>query len=202
MSKVQAPDLPVTDRRRYGPFTRAVQRVGQARSLTVVVRYAGSELDRVLYRASRGRITLSGPSLPMMLLTTRDRKTGEPRTVPVFYLRDGHNLVATYENFESAGGGSWPANLRADPRVTIQIGSTVASYRARPATAEETDRMMQELLSVWPAYDTYLQRSDTRQVIVFEPLHGSVHQPSAAGIEWLRPGVGGLDEGQAHASGY
>ena len=103
MLKVQAPDQPVTDRRRYGPFTRAVQRVGQARLFTVVVRYAGSELDRVLYRASRGRITLSGPSLPMMLLTTRDRKTGEPRTVPVFYLRDGHNLVATDENFESAG---------------------------------------------------------------------------------------------------
>jgi hypothetical protein len=87
MSKVQAPDLPVTDRRRYGPFTRAVQRVGQARSFTVVVTSAGSKLDRVLYRASRGRITLSGPSLPIMLLTTRDRKTGEPRTVPVFYLR-------------------------------------------------------------------------------------------------------------------
>src|SRR5690348_15945630 len=104
MLEVQAPDEPVTDRRRYGPFTRAVQRVGQARSFTAVVRYAGSELDRLVYRASRGRITLSGPSLPMMLLTTRDRKTGEPRTVPVFYVRDGHNLVATDENFESVGG--------------------------------------------------------------------------------------------------
>ena len=202
MLKVQAPDEPVTDRRRYGPFTRAAQRVGQARSFTAVVRYAGSELDRLVYRASRGRITLSGPSLPMMLLTTRDRKTGEPRTVPVFYVRDGHNLVATDENFESVGGGSWPANLRADPQVTIQIGSTLTSYRARPATAEETDRTMQQLLYIWPAYDTYLQRSDTRQVIVFEPLHGSVYQPSAAGIEWLPPDVGGLDEGQAHASGY
>jgi deazaflavin-dependent oxidoreductase (nitroreductase family) len=148
------------------------------------------------------RITLSGASLPMMLLTTRDRKTGEPRTVPVFYLRDGHNLVATDENFESAGGGSWPANLRADPRVTIQIGSTLTSYRARPATAEETDRTMQQLLYIWPPYDTYLRRSDTRQVIVFEPLQGSVYRPSAAGIEWLRPDVGGLGEGQAHASGY
>ena len=93
MSNVQAPDQPVTDRRRYGPFTRAVQRVGQARLFTVVVRYAGSELDRVLYRASRGRITLSGPSLPMMLLTTRDRKTGEPRTVPVLRSRVVLSLI-------------------------------------------------------------------------------------------------------------
>jgi deazaflavin-dependent oxidoreductase (nitroreductase family) len=130
----------------------------------------------------------------MMLLTTRDRKTGEPRTGPVFYLRDGHNLVATYENFESAGGGSWPANLRADPRVTIQIGSTVTSYRARPATAEETDRTMQQLLYIWPAYDTYLQRSDTRQVIVFEPLTAlstDLRQPASSGCaltlgDWTR----------------
>ena len=203
MSKLQASDLPVTDRRRHGPLTRVLlQRVGQARSFTVVMRYAGSKLDRVLYRASRGRITLSGPSLPMMLLTTRDRKTGEPRTVPVFYVRDGHNLVATYETFESAGDGSWPSNLRADPLVTIQIGSTLASYRARPATAGEIDWTMQELVSIWPAYDTYLQRTDTRQVFVFEPVHGSLHRPSEAGIEWLRPQVGGVDEGQDHASGY
>jgi len=187
MLKVQAPNEPVTDRRRYGPFTRAVQRVGQARSFTAVVRYAGSELDRLVYRASRGRITLSGPSLPMMLLTTRDRKTGEPRTVPVFYLRDGHNLVATDENFESAGGGSWPANLRADPQVTIQIGSTLTSYRARPATAEETDRTMQELLSIWPAYDTYLQRSDTppgncvrAPTRLCPPTFGSRHRVAAS----------------------
>jgi F420H(2)-dependent quinone reductase len=81
----------------YGP---PVEQVGRRSGRAAP---GGSKLDRVLYRASRGRITLSGPSLPMMLLTTRDRKTGEPRTVPVFYLRDGHNLVATYENFESAG---------------------------------------------------------------------------------------------------
>ena len=198
MSKLQAPDRRVPDRRRYGSFTRAVQRVGQARSFTVAMRYAGTKLDRVLYRASRGRITLSGPSLPIMLLTTRDRKTGEPRTVPVFYVRHGHNLVATDENFESAGSGSWPGNLRSDPRVTIQIGSTVASYRARPATAEEIDHTMQELRSIWPAYDTYLQRTDTRQAFVFEPLYGSLHRPSAAGIEWLRPQVGRAGEGSIH----
>jgi len=117
MSKLQAPDLPVVDR--YRRLSRAVHRVGRSRSFTEAMRHVGTRLDRVLYRASHGRITVSGPSLPIMLLTTRDRKTGEPRTVPVFYARDRHNLVASYDNFQSAGGGSWSGNLRADPRVTI-----------------------------------------------------------------------------------
>jgi deazaflavin-dependent oxidoreductase (nitroreductase family) len=171
MSKLNPPALPpFTDGRRYGPFTRAVQRLGHVRSFTVVIRYAGSKLDRVLYRTSGGRITLTGPSLPTMLLTTRGRKTGKPRTVPVFYVREEHNLVAASENFGLAAPASWPGNLRADPLVTIQIGSTVASYRARSATKDEIDRAMPRLLSFWPAHDTYLRRTGIRYVFVFEPV--------------------------------
>jgi hypothetical protein len=67
MSKLRPPELPpLAAGRRYGPFTRAVQRLGHVQSFAVVIRYAGSKLDRVLYRASGGRITLTGPSLPTM----------------------------------------------------------------------------------------------------------------------------------------
>jgi deazaflavin-dependent oxidoreductase (nitroreductase family) len=171
MSKLHLPELPpLADSPRYGRFTRAVQRLGHVRSFTVAIRYAGSKLDRVLYRASGGRITLPGPGLPTMLLTTRGRNTGKPRTVPVFYVRDGHNLVAVCENFGLATPASWPGNLRADPLATIQIGSMVASYRARPATKEEIERAMPRLLSVWSAHDTYLQRTGIRYIFVFEPV--------------------------------
>jgi len=171
MSKPHPTELPPpTNGRRYGPLTRAVQRVGHVRPFTFLIRHAGSKLDRVLYGTSGGRITLTGPNLPTMLLTTRGRKTGKPRTTPVFYVRDGHNLVAACENFGLTTPASWPGNLRADPRATIQIGSTVASYRARPATNEEIDRAMPQLLSVWPAHDTYLRRTGIRYVFVFEPV--------------------------------
>ena len=107
MSKLRLPEPPpLADSARYGRFTRAVQRLGHVRSFTVAIRSAGSKLDRVLYRGSGGRITLTGPSLPTMLLTTRGRKTGQPRTVTVFYVRDGHNLVAACENFGLAAPAS------------------------------------------------------------------------------------------------
>lgn len=176
---------------RYGRYDRVLQRVGHLRPFTFVIRYAGSKVDRLLYRASRGRVTLAGPGLPTMLLTTRGRRTGKPRTVPVFYVPDGRNLVAASENFGLATAASWPGNLHADPYVTIQVGSTSASYRARPATATEVDRAMPRLLSIWPAHETYLQRTGTRYVFVFEPLRGSSRRPSAAGIQWLPPQVAG-----------
>lgn len=88
----------------------------------------------------------------------------------MFYVRDGHNLVAACANFGLATPAGWPGNLRADPLATIQIGSMVATYRARRATKEEIERAMPRLLSVWPAHDTYLQRTGIRYVFVFEPV--------------------------------
>jgi hypothetical protein len=42
MSKLRPSELPpLADGRGYGPFTRAVQRLGHVRSFTVVIRYAG-----------------------------------------------------------------------------------------------------------------------------------------------------------------
>jgi F420H(2)-dependent quinone reductase len=32
--------------------------------------------------------------MSMMLLTTKGRSSGKDRTVPVYYIRDGENLVA------------------------------------------------------------------------------------------------------------
>jgi hypothetical protein len=174
--------MPVTDDRRYGQSTRAVQRVGQAQPFIVAIRYAGSTLDRIVYRASRGRITLTG--LPTMLLTTRDRNTGKRTTVPVCYARDGHNLLFASENTELPTRASRPGY----PFATIQIGSTVASYRTRPATEKEIERTMPRLQpTTRPAHRTQPHRTDTRHVFVFEPLYRSLHEPPARGTQPLPP---------------
>jgi F420H(2)-dependent quinone reductase len=101
-------------------------------------------------------------------------------------VRDGHNLVAACENFGLGAPASWPGNLRADPLVTIRIGSMVARYRARPATKEEIERAMPRLLSVWPAHDTYLRRTGIRYVFVFEPA------------TWLGQTLRGTERGWPH----
>ena len=113
---------------------------------------------------------MSGPQMRTMLLTTKGRSSGKERTVPVYYVRDGEHLVAACENFGLKVASSWPRNLLADPRARIEIDGAAASYRARPATDDEVTRDMPRLIDMWPAHDTYLKRTGTRYVFVFEPV--------------------------------
>jgi deazaflavin-dependent oxidoreductase (nitroreductase family) len=155
----------------YNLYVDVMRRIGHYRWFSLFMKHFGSRVDRALIHASRGRLSMSGPQMTTMLLTTKGRRSGKDRTVPLYYVRDGKNLVAACENFGLEALSSWPKNLLADPKARIQIGSTSANYLGRPATEEEVARNMPRLIEMWPAHDTYLKRSGTRHVIVFEPLH-------------------------------
>ena len=154
----------------YELYLRVARRIGHYRWFSLFMKHVGSRVDRGLIHASRGRLSISGPAMPTMLLTTKGRKSGRERTVPVFYVRDGKNLVAVCENFGLKVASSWPKNLLADPKARIEIDGTPADYLSRPATQVEVDRNIPRLTELWPAHDTYVQRSGTRQVFVFEPV--------------------------------
>src|SRR6478672_3596367 len=143
-------------RSRVGPamselYLRVMRRVGHYRWFSLFMKHVGSRVDRALIRASRGRFSMSGPALPTMLLTKRGRRSGEDRTVPLHYVRDGKNLLA-------------------DPKARIEIGGTAATYLSRPATEDEVARNMPRLIEMWPAHDSHMEHNGVRLVIVFEPL--------------------------------
>ncbi len=154
----------------YELYLRVMRRMGHYRWFAIVFKRVGTPLDRALIRVSRGRLSMSGPAAPTMLLTTKGRKSGKERTVPVYYVRDGKNLVAVCENFGLDTASSWPINLHADPKARIEIDGTTANYLSRPATDEEAARNMPRLTEIWPANDTYFERTGTRKVLVFEPV--------------------------------
>jgi len=54
-----------------GIYARALRRIGRGRWFAITVKHAGCKLDKALYRASPGRLTLTGRTAPTMLLTTR-----------------------------------------------------------------------------------------------------------------------------------
>jgi deazaflavin-dependent oxidoreductase (nitroreductase family) len=77
-------------------------------------------------------------------------------------------VVAACENFGLEKASNWPKNALANPNVTVQIGASVKQFRARLATDEEAARNMPRLVDIWPAHDTYRERSGQRYVFVFE----------------------------------
>jgi deazaflavin-dependent oxidoreductase (nitroreductase family) len=165
-------------------YARLLRRMGRYRGFALIIKYVLSKADRVLIRRSRGRLSISGRQMATMLLTTIGRATGQERTVPVYYVRDGKNLVAASENLGLHAAAQWPKNLLAHPSARIEIAGCVAIYRARDATQQEVDRNMPRLADMWPAHDTYLRRTGTRYVFVFEPLarEGCQRPPISTGL--------------------
>ena len=63
--------------------------------------------------------------VPICLLTTTGRKTGQPRTVPLCYLADGDRIVVVASQGGLPTDPLWYRNAVADPAVQVQIGRGV-----------------------------------------------------------------------------
>lgn len=146
------------------------------------VRYAGgsrlgvfligrvvSPVQRWVYRVSRGRISVTGRA-PVLLLTTTGRKTGKPRTVPLFYVRDGDPIIVCNARPPFERTNPWTLNLRAVPLASVQIRGEEIRCRARGATDGEVAAYWPSLIDIWPAYQRFVDQGGERSVFVLEPL--------------------------------
>jgi len=104
----------------------------------------------------------------VLLLTTKGRRTGKDRTVPVFYLRDGEAVVICNVNPEFERTNPWVINLRSNPLARIQIGSDTARYHAREATDNEIQNLWPRLVDLWPAYQAHFERGGRRTVFILQ----------------------------------
>lgn len=65
-------------------------------------------------------------------LTTRGRKTGQPRTVTIWFVADGTRRV--FVQHVAAKPAQWYRNLVAHPDVTLDFGDGPIAARATPIT--------------------------------------------------------------------
>ncbi|HEU5429352.1 MAG TPA: nitroreductase family deazaflavin-dependent oxidoreductase [Actinocrinis sp.] len=124
--------------------------------------------DLAVQRATRGRLSLSGTvGMPLMLLTTTGRRTGEPRVTPVTYAEDGGDLLVIGSNWGQERHPGWALNLRADPQATAEIRGRRTDVTARVLQGAERDAALALLLRVWPHFDAYAKRAQNRELLVF-----------------------------------
>jgi deazaflavin-dependent oxidoreductase (nitroreductase family) len=107
------------------------------------------------YRETGGEQGYIWNTAPILLLTTRGRASGEPKTAPLIFLRDGDAYVI----IASLGGAprhpQWYLNLQAEPRVEVQVKAEVFPAIARTVPSPERERLWAEAVRIWPQYDDY-----------------------------------------------
>jgi len=122
-----------------------------------------------LYKWSGGRIGATLMGLPVLLLTTTGRRTGQPRTSPLMYLPRGEDFVVIASYLGEPRHPFWWTNLVANPDASVQIGARHYRVRAREAEGEEREALWKAVTAKTPDYDEYQQRTTRRiPVVVLE----------------------------------
>jgi proline iminopeptidase len=105
----------------------------------------------------------------ILLLTTKGRKSGEPRTTPLIYAEDGDNYVIVASKGGAPEHPGWYENLSKEPSVELQVKDDVFAARARTAEGEERERLWRKANEVWRHYDEYATKTDREiPVVVLE----------------------------------
>lgn len=128
---------------------------------------------RALVRITRGRWGLWRPKSDgwgVLRLTTTGRRTGQPRTVLVGYLKDGVNLTTMAMNGWGPGEPAWWLNLQTHPDAVVQTREGARPVRARQARGPERERLWARWAEVDRNLDGYAaRRPKETAVVVLEP---------------------------------
>lgn len=118
------------------------------------------------FRDNGGKVGGVFENHDLLLLTTTGAKSGLPRlTALAHFTVDGAMVI-----IGSRGGApkdpAWVHNLRANPRVHVDLGTESFAAIAREALGEERNALFDAVVSVAPNFGVYQTRT-TRVIPVF-----------------------------------
>ena len=119
-----------------------------------------------VYRGTRGMIGGNLIGIHMLLLTTRGRKTGRSRTLPLAYVEYKDELVVVASNGGAEKPPAWWLNLRESETAEIQVGGECYPVRWAHAPKDERMEYWRKLQAAIPAYRMYRTRTDRQIPIV------------------------------------
>lgn len=117
------------------------------------------------FRRNEGRVGGEFADIPLLLLTTIGARTGQLRTWPVTYLRDGDRLVVSAANGGRPTHPGWYHNLAVNPQVTVELGGETFEATASEVLGTERQQLWDRLAAARPIL-ARLQASTSRPIPV------------------------------------
>ncbi|MCL2769975.1 MAG: nitroreductase family deazaflavin-dependent oxidoreductase [Solirubrobacterales bacterium] len=122
------------------------------------------------FHSNEGRVGGTFEGMPILLLHHTGARSGRDRINPLAYQSDGGRYVV----FASKGGAptnpDWYHNLKANPDITIEVGTDTIPAVASEATGEERDRLYRTQSERIPQFGEYEERTERKiPVMVLTP---------------------------------
>jgi deazaflavin-dependent oxidoreductase (nitroreductase family) len=119
------------------------------------------------FRANGGKAGGMFEGMPLVLVHNVGAKSGKEYVTPLVYLgEDGKTFI-----FASKAGADnhpgWFHNLKANPEISIEIGSDTVDVVAVELTGEERDRIYEAQKAKQPQFAEYEEKTD-RTIPVIE----------------------------------
>ena len=118
-----------------------------------------SAIHRSIYLASGGRVGKRIAGMPVLLLTTKGRKTGKLRTAPLTYFEEDGAVVLVASYGGRPNNPDWFENLIAAGEGDVKIGRVRRHMQARQATAEERARLWPRIVETYDGYAKYQEKT-------------------------------------------
>jgi deazaflavin-dependent oxidoreductase (nitroreductase family) len=117
------------------------------------------------FRANEGKVGGFWEGKPLLLLTTTGAKSGQQRTTPMMYLRDGDRLLVFASKRGAPTNPDWYHNLIAHPEVTVEVGTEKYEASATVMKGEERDKFYARQAELYPQFGEY-EANTTRKIPV------------------------------------
>ena len=137
-----------------------------------------SQVNTAVYRWTGGllgstwRVGSAFPwGIPVLLLTTIGRKSGQPRTLPLIFIEEGDHIIIVASRGGLPSEPLWYKNLVANPECNVQIRRRKMKTKARTASPEEREALWPKLVAQYPDFASYATWTDRiLPVVILEPV--------------------------------
>ena len=148
---------------------RPIQAVGASRPGAWFFSKTLAPMDRGLTKIAHGKTSVPQllAGLPVLVLTTTGRKSGQPRDTYLIAVPFENTLALLGTNYGQPATPSWVYNLEADPHAMVTYRGVSRDVVARPATDPERDQVLANSTSIYSGYVKYQQRITGRRLRIF-----------------------------------